>query len=75
MLRAILDKHLPAVDARRHALLDALPEATATDLALRAMAGALVRPLGYKLGDSAGGPEFLRMYADLLNRPKPKLAA
>jgi AcrR family transcriptional regulator len=69
VLRAILDKHLPAVDERRHALLDAI-ESEAT---LRVMASALVRPLGAKLGDAAGGPEFLRVYADLLNRPKPAL--
>lgn len=80
VLRAILDKHLPAVDARRHALLDAFhesafPEPDKRGPALRAMAGALVRPLGFKLADGDGGPEFLRVYADLLNRPKPALEA
>jgi AcrR family transcriptional regulator len=75
VLRAILDKHLPAVDAHRHALLDAFPETRNDGLALRTMAGVLVRPLGFKLGDGAGGPEFLRVYADLLNRPKPALEA
>jgi hypothetical protein len=39
------------------------------------MAGALVRPLGAKLSDDDGGPAFLRVYADLLNRPKPRLEA
>ncbi|CAN5700524.1 hypothetical protein BH10ACT9_BH10ACT9_01420 [soil metagenome] len=71
VLRAILDKHLPAVDERRHALLDAAE----SDPSLRVLAGALVRPLGSKLADAAGGPEFLRVYADLLNRPKPVLDA
>ncbi|MET0900631.1 MAG: helix-turn-helix domain-containing protein [Mycobacterium sp.] len=76
VLRALLDKHLPAVDARRHALLDVAGSgATDNDAALRTMAGALVRPLAFKLGDSSGGPEFLRVYADLLNRPKPALEA
>ncbi|MET0700950.1 MAG: helix-turn-helix domain-containing protein [Mycobacterium sp.] len=69
VLHGILDKHLPAVDARRHALLDA----TESNPALRAMAGALVRPLAAKLGDPDGGPAFLQVYADLLNRPKPAL--
>ncbi|CAN5378416.1 hypothetical protein BH11ACT7_BH11ACT7_10480 [soil metagenome] len=71
VLRAILDKHLPAVDERRHALLDAAD----SDPSLRVLAAALVRPLGAKLGDAGGGPEFLRVYADLLNRPKPVLDA
>lgn len=71
VLRAIGDKHLPAVDARRHALLDAAE----TDPTLRLMAAALVRPLGAQLGDTDGGPEFLRVYADLLNRPRPEPTA
>lgn len=69
VLQSILDKHLPAVDARRHALLDAAE----SEPTLRALAGALVRPLGAKLADADGGPAFLRVYADLLNRPKPAL--
>jgi hypothetical protein len=71
VLRAILDKHLPGVDERRHALLDAAE----TRPSVWVMAGALVRPLSAKLNDDAGGPEFLRVYADLLNRPKPVLDA
>lgn len=71
VLRAILDKHLPGVDERRHALLDAAE----TRPSVWVMAGALVRPLSAKLTDDAGGPEFLRVYADLLNRPKPVLDA
>ncbi len=71
VVRAILDKHLPSVDERRHALLDAADG----DPTVRALAAALVRPLGAKLADTAGGPEFLRVYADLLNRPTPVLEA
>jgi len=67
VLRALLDKHLPAVDERRHALLDAAED----DPTIRGLAAALVRPLGAKLGDTGGGPDFLRIYADLLNRPTP----
>jgi AcrR family transcriptional regulator len=73
VLRAILAKHLPDVDARRHALLDEIDaggEPTA-----RAMAGALVRPLAAKLADPAGGPAFLQVHAELLNRPARRVAA
>jgi AcrR family transcriptional regulator len=73
VLQAILDKHLPAVDARRHALLDAIE--SESEISMRAMAGALVRPLAAKLADDDGGPAFLRIYADLLNRPIPALEA
>ena len=72
VLQAILDKHLPDVEARRHALLDLLegePES-----AIRPLAGALVRPLAAKLADADGGPAFLRVYAELLNRPRPPVA-
>ena len=30
-----------------------------------------MRPLAAKLGDPDGGPEFLQIYADLVNRPPP----
>lgn len=73
VVQGILDKHLPAVDARMHALLDAVEHQP--PIALRDMAGALVRPLSAKLADSDGGPAFLRVYADLLNRPTPALEA
>ncbi|MGK2883121.1 MAG: TetR/AcrR family transcriptional regulator [Mycobacterium sp.] len=71
VLAAILDKHLPAVDASRHALLDAAKSEAA--LSMPAMAGALVKPLAAKLGDNDGGRAFLRVYADLLNHPTPAL--
>ncbi|MEZ0354936.1 helix-turn-helix domain-containing protein [Mycobacterium sp. SA01] len=69
VLAAIADKHLPVVDARRDALLDGI-EGEATP-SMRAMASALVRPLAAKLADPDGGPAFLRVHADLLNRPVP----
>ena len=72
VLQAILDKHLPDVEARRHALLDLL--AGEPEPAVRPLAGALVRPLAAKLADADGGPAFLRVYADLLNRPRPPVA-
>ncbi|KAA0111092.1 helix-turn-helix domain-containing protein [Mycolicibacterium sp. P1-5] len=67
VLAAIADKHLPVVDARRDALLDGIE----SEPSMRAMASALVRPLAAKLADPDGGPAFLRVHADLLNRPVP----
>jgi AcrR family transcriptional regulator len=72
LVQAILDKHLPEVDARRHALLDEIETAGEPDA--RAMAGALVRPLATKLADDQGGPAFLQIYADLVTRPSPVFA-
>lgn len=77
VLTAILAKHLPDIDARRHALLDGIEaeiDAGAGPTA-RAIAGALVRPLAAKLADPAGGPAFLQIYAELLNRPTPQIRA
>ncbi|BBX10721.1 helix-turn-helix domain-containing protein [Mycolicibacterium aichiense] len=69
VLAAIADKHLPVVDARRDALLDGIESEARPSM--RAMASALVRPLAVKLGDPDGGSAFLRIHADLLNRPVP----
>lgn len=69
VLAAIAGKHLPMVDARRDALLDDI-ECEATP-SMRSMASALVTPLAAKLADTDGGPAFLRIHADLLNRPVP----
>jgi AcrR family transcriptional regulator len=76
VVRAILDKHMPDVEARRHAMLDQY-EADGGDgngdraAAIRTLSAALVRPLAAKLGDDDGGPAFLQIYSDLLNRPNP----
>jgi len=67
VLAAIADRHLPMVDSRRDALLDAIDG----EPSMRTMAEALVRPLAAKLADPNGGPAFLRIHADLLNRPVP----
>ena len=69
VVRAILEKHMPAVDARRHAMLDHYEAEGRNDL--RFLAAALVRPLAAKLADPDGGPEFLQIHADLVNRPTP----
>ncbi len=69
IVRAVLAKHVPEVESRRHSLLDQY-EAEARD-DLRGLAAALVRPLAVKLSDRSGGPEYLQIQADLLNRPRP----
>ena len=69
VVRAVLEKHRPDVEARRHAMLDQY-EADATP-DLRALAAALVRPWAAKLADDDGGPEYLQIQAELLNRPRP----
>ena len=69
LLRAVMVKHGREVEARRHAMLDAY-EAEGQEN-VRALAGALVRPLAAKLDDPDGGPHYLRILADLMNRPRP----
>ncbi|MFJ9019772.1 TetR/AcrR family transcriptional regulator [Streptomyces sp. NPDC102259] len=76
LLRAVLDKHLPAVDARREALLQQYEDGgggggDSGDVALRSLAAALVLPAAAKLADPDGGREFLQIVAELLNRPEP----
>lgn len=66
LVQAILDKHVPDVEARRHALLDEYEARDGSDL--RALAGALVRPLAAKLADPDGGAEFLQIYAELMDK-------
>jgi AcrR family transcriptional regulator len=67
LIRAVLDKHLPSLEARRHSLLDSYEADPSAQL--RDLGGALVRPYADKLTDLDGGPEFLQLYAALLNRP------
>lgn len=69
LLRAVLDKHLPAVDAQRDVLLQQYEDEGAADL--RALAAALVLPAAAKLADPDGGRAFLQVVAELLNRPEP----
>jgi AcrR family transcriptional regulator len=72
LLRALVDRHHPAVEARRHALLDQYEADGIADL--RTLAGALVRPLAAELAVD-GGPGYLQLLADLATRPKPAIAA
>ena len=68
LLRAVLDKHEAAIEARRHALLDAYEAAGEEDL--RALCAALVEPLVAELSTD-GGPGYLQLVADLYNQPNP----
>lgn len=70
IVRAILARHAPEIEARRHALLDAY-EADGVPGG-RALAAALVRPMAACLGD-ASGRAFLQIWADVVNRPRPLL--
>lgn len=72
LIRAILAKHHPAVEARRHALLDQFD--ADGEAQLRTLCGALVRPLAAELGDPEGGPGYLQVMADLATRPVPVLS-
>lgn len=65
VVRAIIAKHRPAVEALRHELLDAYEAEGRDDL--WTLAGCLVRPLAAKLSDPDGGPEYLRIQAELVN--------
>jgi len=68
LLRAVLEKHDVAIEARRHRLLDAYEAETGDDL--RELGAALVEPLAAELA-VPGGPGYLQLCADLYNRPDP----
>jgi AcrR family transcriptional regulator len=70
LVKAVIDKHGPDVDARRDVLLQQYRDAGQADL--RALAAALVLPVAAKLSDPDGGREFLRIFAELVNRPDPQ---
>ena len=72
VLEAIMDKHRPEVEARRHAMLDQY-EADGVP-GLRKLAAALVRPAASKLTDPDGGPEYLQISAELLNRARAPIS-
>ena len=72
LVRAVLDKHGPAVEARRHALLDGYEARGVADL--RELVAAYVRPLATEL-DVDGGPGYLQLMADLVNRPNLRVTA
>jgi AcrR family transcriptional regulator len=62
LIHAILDKHTPGIEVRRHALLDAMgPEPE-----LRRAVEAFVLPIAEKLEDPDGGVAFVRLNAELI---------
>jgi len=67
IVRAVLSKHIPDVEKQRHRLLDTFESQERP--VLRDLSRALVLPSAAKLSDTAGGPEFLQISAELLNRP------
>ena len=71
LVDAVLAKHAPGVEAARNALLDAYEAAGEDDV--RTLAAALVRPFAAKLADADGGPAYLQIVADLVQRPQPIL--
>jgi len=74
LLRAVLVRHGKGVEARRHALLDTI-EAEARPADRRALAEALVLPCAELLADRDGGRDYLRVMAELVNRPEPVYVA
>jgi AcrR family transcriptional regulator len=67
VIHAILDKHTPGIELRRHAMLDEIE--TKGEPSLRALAEALVLPVAEKLDDPDGGLAFLRLNAQLIGHP------
>ncbi|WUM25914.1 TetR/AcrR family transcriptional regulator [Nocardia salmonicida] len=66
LLRAVLEKHESDVSTRRHAILDQIE--VRGEGTLRDLASAFLLPLIPKLRDDHGGPEFLQIAAQLVNR-------
>jgi AcrR family transcriptional regulator len=73
VIHAILDKHTPGIEQRRHALLDEI-EASGS-LGVRPLAEALVVPVAEKLDDPDGGIAFLRLNAQLIGHARYALLA
>lgn len=72
LVRAVLAPHHRDVELARHALLDAAEDQGPLDPVV--LASTLVRPLAARLADPPGGPEYLQVLADLVNRPRPAIA-
>ena len=70
LVRAILAKHAPSEEAQRHAMLDELE--ARSRVSAREWVQVLVVPAAAKLADRDGGRDYLRLMAELMNRPDPK---
>ena len=66
LIHAILDKHTPGIELRRHARLDAL----AGEPGLRSAVEVLVLPVAEKLEDPDGGVAFVRLSAELIGNAR-----
>ena len=67
LVKAVVRRHWDDVESRRHALLDEYESADEREL--RPLVAAFVRPPAAKLADPDGGRDFLRIMAQLVNRP------
>ncbi len=67
LIEAILEKHVPGIELRRHEILDAL-EAEGR-IEVRELMKALVVPLFEKLDDPDGGRAYVSIYAQLVGSP------
>ena len=70
LVRAILAKHNRDVEAERHGMLDELE--ACSGVSAREWVQALVMPAAANLADRDGGREYLRIVAELMNRPDPR---
>jgi AcrR family transcriptional regulator len=66
IVRAVIDKHYPAVERHRHELLDLYEQRGNNDI--RELSAALVLPSAAKLSDPNGGAEFLQISAEFVNQ-------
>jgi len=71
LLQAILDKHVPGIELRRHAWLDDIEAAGRFEV--RELMKALVVPVFEKLDDPDGGREYITIYAQLVGSPNASL--
>lgn len=69
LLDAILQKHQVRIEQRRHRLLDRCEQTG--EPALYDLAAALVDPWARCLTDDDGGRHYLRIFSELINRPRP----
>lgn len=69
LLEAIQQKHQARIEERRHRMLDDC--SAGGDPELHDLAAALVVPWAQCLTDADGGRHYLRIFAELVNRPRP----
>lgn len=70
LLRAVLARHHGRIEERRHAMLDEI-DGTSGPVGLRRLSEVLVEPAAELLADPDGGRDYLRIMAEIVNRPDP----